>query len=174
MWRYPIFYHGASCGEMTVAQEGLYLQFFARVAIKDKVIPRLYLKGERGELLLGVAEPTEDGYMLRRRLSVGTVEPLGKLQCAQVSVQWEKENAWRGLGGEEAQLCRRYCSVLPPLQNGLFRLCGGVREIGFPCGERMPFPMSGLFCLARIERILGREYAVFSFDQKGEPILMKK
>ena len=174
MRRYPVFYHGTACGEMTVTQEGLYLQFHARAALNGKVIPRIYLKGERGELLLGVAEPAEGGYLLRRRLSVGAVEPLGALQWAQVSVQGEKEDAWRALGGEEVQLCRRYCSVLPPLQNGLFRLHFGVREIAFPCGEGMPFPMTGIFCLARVVKIRGREYAVFSFDQRGEPILTKK
>ena len=174
MRRFPVFYRGAPCGEMTVAQEGLYLQFYARAALKGKVIPRIYLKGERGEMLLGVAEPAEGGYLLRRRISAGAVEPLGVLQCAQVSVQGEKEDSWRLLGGEEVQLCRRYCHALPSVQTGLFRLCCGVREIAFPCGERMPFPMVGLFCLARIEKIRGREYAVFSFDQKGEPILTKK
>ena len=161
MQRYPVFYHGAACGEMTVAQEGLYLQFYARAAVNGKVIPRIYLKGERGELLLGVAEPTEGGYFLRRRLSAGAVAPLGALQCAQVAVQGEKEEQWRALGREEIQLCRRFCQQLPAVQNGLTRSCLGVREMAFPCGERMPFPMSGLFALRRSAGFMSRSMPFF-------------
>ena len=174
MRRYPVYYHGVPCGEATVGQEGLYLRFFVRAAIGGKVIPRFYLKGERDEILLGVGEPTENGYFLQRNLSAGSIEKLGTLQGVLVRVQGENNGEWQSLRQEEIRLCREFCLHLPNVQSGFFRMREGKKEIAFPCGEKMPFPMPGLFCLARITEIYGREYAVFSFDQRGEPILTKK
>ena len=47
------------------------------------------------------------------------------------------------------------------------------------CGLPIFFPLAFavsmlLFTLARIERIGGKEYAVFSFDKNNEPIFGKK
>lgn len=174
MRQYPVYYHGVRCGEVTVSQEGLYFQFSARAAIGGKVIPRFYLKGERNEILLGVGEPGESGYFLQRRLSADSIEKVGALQCLLVRAQGTNEEAWQALRQEEIRLCREFCLHLPNVQNGFFRTREGIKEIAFPCGERMPFPMPGLFCLARIAEIHGREYAVFSFNQRGESILAKK
>lgn len=174
MRRYPVFYRGAPCGEITALQEGLYLHFRARVVYKGTGIPRIYLKGEKGVLLLGVAEPGEGAYILRRSLAGSSVEKLGVLQRGELRVQGENKERWQPLRQEEIQLCRRFSLALPPLTTGLFRGTEEGKKIAFPFGEWQAFPMSALFCFARIERIGGSTFAVFSFDKGGNPIFVKK
>ena len=40
-----------------------------------------------------------------------------------------------------------------------------------PCAEDAPFPLTELFCLARIETVAGRRCVVFAFDASGWPVL---
>ncbi|MBQ3103505.1 MAG: hypothetical protein IJC58_04385 [Oscillospiraceae bacterium] len=174
MRRYPVYYGGVSCGELTAEREGLYLRFFARVSFAGAGIPRIYLKGERGELLLGVAEPAGGGWLLRRSVAANGIEKLGFLQCGELRVQGENGGGWQVLAPPQALFCRRFCLRMPPLSGALFRRNEKGRELAFPYGERQSFPMAGLFTLARIERIGGKEYAVFSFDKNNEPIFGKK
>ncbi len=174
MQRYPVYYRGAPCGEMTVRQEGLYFHFCSQISFRGTEIPRIYLKGGKGELLLGVAEPAGGAYVLRRSLAAGNIEKLGPLHCGEVRVKRESTGRWQALGQEEVRLCQKFCLHLPVMQSGLCRPLGEGREIAFPYSERRAFPMPGLFTLARIERIGGQEYAVFSFAKSGMPFFAKK
>ena len=40
-----------------------------------------------------------------------------------------------------------------------------------PYDPARPFPLTPLFCFARIRRIGSRDYAVFAFDDRGDPTL---
>ena len=41
--------------------------------------------------------------------------------------------------------------------------------VALPFDARRPFPMTDMFCLARIRRIHQRQYAVFCFDGQEQP-----
>ena len=55
-------------------------------------------------------------------------------------------------------------------EGGLFRRRGQVLELALPFDPAAPFPLPSLFCLARIRRLRGREWAVFRFTERGEPL----
>lgn len=174
MRRYPVYYQGVSCGELTAEREGLYLRFFAHVSFAGAGIPRIYLAGEKGDILLGVAEPADGGWLLRRSIAAGGIEKIGSLRCGELRVQGETGDGWQVLVPPQAQFCRRFCLRMPPLAGTLFRLSEKGKELAFPYGERQSFPLVGLFTLARIQHIRGREYAVYVFDKNNEPIFGKK
>ena len=47
---------------------------------------------------------------------------------------------------------------------------GGL-TLAYPFLPGRPFPLVPLFCLARLRRIEGREYLLFSFDREKNPVL---
>ena len=63
----------------------------------------------------------------------------------------------------------RNLAALP--EGALVRLAGSVWLAAVPCAEDAPFPLTELFCLARIETVAGRRCVVFAFDASGWPVL---
>ena len=56
-------------------------------------------------------------------------------------------------------------------EGALVRRVGSVWLAAVPCAEDAPFPLTELFCLARIETVAGRRCVVFAFDASGWPVL---
>jgi len=56
-------------------------------------------------------------------------------------------------------------------EGALVRRAGSVWLAAVPCAEDAPFPLTELFCLARIETVAGRRCVVFAFDASGWPVL---
>ena len=48
---------------------------------------------------------------------------------------------------------------------------GSGRSLAVPIDDGRPFLLPRYFCFARIERLWGKAYAVFVFDEAGQPIL---
>ena len=48
---------------------------------------------------------------------------------------------------------------------------GSGRSLAVPIDDGRPFLLPRYFCFARIERLWGKAYAVFAFDEAGQPIL---
>lgn len=118
---------------------------------------RITLRGAAGEVLLGV---TETG-TLRRRLSRQILAPAGKLQIARADrgggewhVPGKGEIPGRLILPDGARCCRRGRGYL----------------LALPWEEGRPFPMAELFCLARLRRMEGRNWAVFTLNEAGEPM----
>lgn len=140
----PLCYRGQCVGTLTVRQteDG---GDFAACGHVAQGLYRLYLQGEEGELLLGV---TENG-ALRRRFSSAFLAPVG--------------TPLRGVlrqGGE---------APLPPLPKGAAVQKGAVTEVTIPWREGEPFPLTQLFCFARV----GREGVHYLFDGQGRPLMPK-
>ncbi len=119
---------------------------------------RITLQGTSGEVLLGV---TETG-TLRRRLSRQLLSPAGQLRTAR---------AESGGGGWHTPEQGEIPGRLPMPQGALCCRCARNYLVALPWEEERPFPLVELFCLARMRRMQGRSWAVFSFDERGEPIL---
>ena len=56
------------------------------------------------------------------------------------------------------------------LSGALMRQTGTWREFALAYDGTVPFPLTELFCFARWERIGGRQYIIYAFDEKNTPI----
>ena len=56
------------------------------------------------------------------------------------------------------------------LSGALMRQTGARREFALVYDGTVPFPLTELFCFARWERIGGRQYIIYAFDEKNTPI----
>lgn len=52
-----------------------------------------------------------------------------------------------------------------------WRAEGGTRCLALPYAADRPFPLVELFCFARVERVCGRECAVYRVDGNGFPVV---
>ena len=120
---------------------------------------RVYARGRRGELLLGVWE----GGVLRRRFSRALTGPIGPVERG--CVRSSRVEEWRPAPAE------RFPGW--PAAGGLCRPSGEGWELALPFDGNGPFPIPALFCLARIATVAGRPCAVFRFDGTGWPVLPK-
>lgn len=120
---------------------------------------RICLRGDRGELLLGVW----DGGVLRRRFSRRLAASAGCIRCA-VACPVGRDEGWQRV--EEDTFCRW------PARDGLWRRRGSrLRQLALPFPPDGPFPLPELFCLAFICSVAGEQRAVFTFDERDRPVL---
>ncbi len=142
---------------------------------------KAWLLGTNARFLLGTLIP--EGGALRLRRTV-TVEQL------------ERQGVWPPTGAELVEHSAPLPDAPPPgwrWADCPGRLMGepGVRlalqdthrallrreEEGFllalPFGPGLPFPIPSLFCLCRVERLEGKNHAVFRFSRRGCPILFE-
>ena len=52
----------------------------------------------------------------------------------------------------------------------LWRAEGGLRYLAIPYASSAPFPLTELFCFARLERVDGSEHVVYCVDAQGRPM----
>ena len=109
---------------------------------------RLWAEGTAGRLLLGTLEGGGP-VSLRRRFSDRLVRPVGTVvRGLAEEVGATRADAWRPA-----------------------REVPSFPAAAVPCAEDAPFPLTELFCLARIETVAGRRCVVFTFDASGWPVL---
>lgn len=157
----PLYKEGRSAGTVQVERQGEETVF----AVRADLTPGLYrvaVRGEDGELLLGVLEGGRET-VLRRRFSRAVTGGVGRI-CSAEAVPCGGRSEWRAAGEAERR-------VLPPLPAGaLCRRRGKLLEVALPAPEEQPFPLAERFCLARLCRLEGKRWAVFTFDETGEMI----
>ena len=160
-----------ACGELSVCEQGLYLCCRAVCHLPRTTAPvRLYLLGEKAEYPLGILQPETDGFVLTRRVPLREIRGIGPLLRGELRAVDGAEGEWRPASGEllfRAERLRR--QIAAP---GGILVCrrGSGRKIAVPYDGHGPFPLTELFCFARICRINGREYAVFAFDSENNPL----
>ena len=127
---------------------------------------RLWAEGTAGRLLLGTREGGGPVTLLRR-FSDRLVRPVGTVvRGLAEEVGAARADAWRPAREEPSFPA---AAALP--EGALVRRVGSVWLAAVPCAEDAPFPLTELFCLARIETVAGRRCVVFAFDASGWPVL---
>lgn len=170
MDRVPIIWNGAAAGELTLEREGLYTRFTARCWVQEGLWC-VWVIGDRGELRLGVLEPSESGFGIRRRCSGQVTGPLGTVLRGEIrAVPSGNETEWRQLSAAEAQtpwLRKRIhrCDVW-------LRQEGGRTFLAVPYDPKEPFPLLPLVCFACVRTVRGQTCAVFAFDSGGRPVFL--
>ncbi len=166
-------------GTLAVRQDGPRVRLEAERPADGRGLYKVWLRGRQGErrLLLGTLAPEGGRLRLCRVLSLDTLERSGCWPVtgaeAPLAFPFQSTERWvrepdpgrlladpvlrRQVRG--AMLCRR--------GRGGFSLAAPLRTDG-------PVPLESLFCLARAERLEGRPYLVWEFDQKGAPVVPHK
>ena len=157
---YPIYHDGKQCGILDVSNidedtcfdlsgdaDGLY---------------RVWVEGEQGELPLGIMENGR----LHRRFSLQMTRPIGRPICARIESLACVNTQWRAVTVGEF-------TGWPLPDDACCRQTGRQYELALPYDDKDNFPLLSLFCFAKICTMAGRDYAVFCFDDKWNPVMRK-
>ena len=163
---------GEVCGELCAEEWGLYVRYMAVCRLAEAEPVRLFAVGERGELRLGVLQPENGCFVLRRQLSAREVYPVGKLLRAELRRFSPEAGTWREEAVPEKLFNRPEMKKrLQDAGGALVCQSRGCCFLAFPFDTGKPFPVADLFCFACVRRIRQREYAVFCFDGEEQPVL---
>lgn len=171
MDKFPILLDSRPAGELSVEQEGLYTCFTARCPLP----PGLWCAwavGDRGELRLGVLEPSGNQGVIRRRFSRQLTGPLGRLLRgeARPAALREPEN-WETVPDPERLFRAPWLRQrLRGAQGVLTRQTGEGRCLALPYDRGKPFPLTTLFCFAHLREIRAASYVVYHFDSQDRPV----
>ena len=138
---------------------------------------KCWLTGSGGRALLGTFAPKDGALELARTLSVGELERQGAWPPqggeavlafsfgggAGAPEGWRREETPEQLMGEPL-LARAAAG-----RAALFRREGEGFSLAYPWAPDRPFPLTPLFCCARLEALGGRDYVVFPFRGGGCP-----
>lgn len=162
---------GACAGELTALPEALYTRFEVRCRLPEPGLWCAWAVGESGELRLGVVEPEGGEAVLSRRFSRRLTAPAGRLRHGELR-RVDPPEAWRPLE-DPAALFRAAWLVerLRQTPELLVRRSGGCRLVSAPYDPRRPFPLTDLFCFARVTAMPGGRRAVFAFDEGELPVV---
>ena len=172
MDKFPLLWAGEPAGELTVEQEALYTWFTARCRLPEEGLWCAWAVGDRGELRLGVLEPEGSGGTIRRRFSGRLTAPLGRLLRGEVRPAGAKEpEVWEPAPAPE-QLFRApwLRQRLSGVQGARVRRAGETRYLALPYDRAKPFPLTTLFCFARLRNLGEGAYVVYAFDKQDRPI----
>ena len=158
---YPLFYDGRRVGVLQATKAGEDTVFQVDAAAPPGLY-RVYVEGSAGRIFLGVWEGNTP---LRRRFSAGLTAPLGTVLCGAAQSSPGDEDGWRTAAPGDVPCW--------DTTGGLVCRRGQTVELALPFDPTAPFPLPTLFCLARIRRLHGREWAVFCFTDTGEPLAIK-
>ena len=162
-------------------RQGLYTHFSACCGARQGRLYSLVLEGERGEAPLGVPEWQDGCFVLKRTLANHAWSGIGVVQRASLYVRGAAESGSAAPEEvvEEGWILLRhpeyFFRTLSPQLSGVpdcyWKPEGGGRSLAVPIEDGHPFLLPRYFCFARIERLWGKAYAVFTFDEAGQPVL---
>ena len=170
MDKYPLLLEGKPAGELTTQREGLYTWFSARCPLPEGLWCA-WAVGDRGELRLGVLEPSERQGTIRRRFSRQLTAPLGRLLRGEVRPAGAREPEVWEPAAEPERLFRSpwLRQRLRGAQGALTRREGETRYLALPYDSGRAFPLTTLFCFAQVRRVGEGLYVVYAFDGQERP-----
>ena len=160
-------------GELTTAREGLYTCFRADCALPETGVFCVWAVGETGEVRIGIPEPVNGRGCLSRRFSDHVTAPAGTLLRGELRPAGETENGetWEPLPRPETAFRTPWlCGRLRGLPGVLTARSGALRRVAIPYDGSGPFPLTGLFCLARIGHAVGKRCVIYTFDSREQPV----
>ena len=170
----PVYREERPAGALRLRREGERTAVEMECALDRSGLFRGFLRCSRGEVGLGVLEPKGERLVLRRMLLNGELEPLGRPMSGEMrlSFPFREAGRWRSAApGEPLLADRALQKELDGTAGVLWRREGGGRYLAVPFRAGGPFPLTALFCFARIREIDGGTYAVFRLDSHGNPQL---
>lgn len=168
-------------GTLECQPQGLYLLFHLQRPGSSSGIYKAWVCGPgEGRLLLGTLEPQGNRLVLSRKIALSQLKHSGcwpicrgevrSLTSPQLPRTYQDE--WRSDPRPWERLSDPVLIHASQLQGAmLFREEPWGFSLAAPAGSSQPFPLVPLFCLAHMQTIRGRLYAVFSFSPSGIPIL---
>ena len=171
---YPVYCGQERAGTVRLTEEPGRVRAELRCRRDLSGLFRSFLLGAAGELPLGVLAPEGESLTLRRVLSAREVAALGPIRRGEMrlSFSFRREAEWRRLEEGERPLPRESpAAALEGTRGALWRERRGHGQLAVPFDSRRPFPLPALFCFARVDRIGGELYAVFTFDAGGSPVM---
>lgn len=171
MDKYPLLLEGRPAGELSTEREGLYTWFSASCPLPEGLWCA-WAVGDRGELRLGVLEPEGRQGTIRRRFSGQLTAPLGRLLRGEVRPAGARQpEHWETAPVPERLFRAPWLRQrLKGVQGARTRQAGGTRFLALPYDRGKPFPLTTLFCFARVRNIGERAYVVYAFDGQDRPI----
>lgn len=172
MDRFPVLWNGASAGELTAQREGLYTCFHVRCQPPENAVWCAWAVGDRGELRLGVLEPSGGAFVLRRRFSDHMTAPVGRVLRGELRPAGEQPMCqWTAAPRPDqlfsASWLRR---LLQGLTGAMTCTEGNIRCLMLPYDPKEPFPLTELFCFARLRYLGEKAYVEFQFDRTEQPV----
>lgn len=167
-------------GRLVVREENVRVQICAERPDDKKGLYKAYLWGDGGRMLLGTMAPETGMLRIRRTLSVDELRRRGAWPIrgggAELAFSFAQESrppqGWQWMEGESLLLGEAPLrQAAARLGRVLYRREEGGMTLACPFETGREFPFSALFCLARVEGLDGRPFALFSFDREGWPIL---
>ena len=168
MDKFPICWKGASVGELTVEKELLHTCFSAKVSLpKNDGLWCVWLVGNRGEVRLGIPEPTGETATICRRFSDRMAAPLGNLLRGELRPVAKKHSAWEPVLSPENLFRSQWLHQRIKGYHGILsKQSGNCKFLAVPYDKGNAFPFVDLFCFSSCLKIEGRSYLVFAFDEK--------
>lgn len=172
MDKFPLLMEGRPAGELTAEREGLYTCFSARCPLPEEGLWCAWAVGDQSELRLGVLEPEGSQGIIRRRFSGRLTAPLGRLLRGEVRPAGAKQpETWEPAPAPDRLFRAPWLRQrLRGAQGALLRREGEARYLALPYDPAKPFPLTTLFCFARLRSIGGAAYVVFGFDGQDRPV----
>ena len=156
-------------GWLSVDEDGGLVRLEVRREDDGCGLYKVWLKGTGGgRRLLGTLSPEAGGLRLCRRVTRESLMrdgcwPLAGGECI---LAFSFGSGWR------RQSCPKLNDpIAGRLEGRQVLMCreGEALHIALPFDTGRPFPLPGLFCLGRVERIEGATHVVYTFDRQGRP-----
>lgn len=165
--------HGKCCGEAVLCAGGERVEIRVTISDPGDGLYRAVLRGERGQLALGVLEPSRGRLTLCRRPCRADVEALGKLIDIETvcTFPFRKRPDWERVG-QPGKLFRTQ-GLRERLENigeAWIRREGDHRFLALELTDGRPFPLEMLFCMGRVRTVEGRRCVVYEFDRDEVPV----
>lgn len=173
MTQIKLYCRGGCCGDAVLQEDGRRVEIRASMDDPGDGLYRATLRGEHGELSLGVMEPQDGKLILRRRPDACDVARLGKLHCIRVSCafSFRRKLLWTPTNQPSTLLQDDFfCSRLISVPRAHWRKNRGRLSLAFPLRCDTAFPLEAIFCFARIERVNDELCIVYTFDENEQPI----
>lgn len=168
-------------GAVTVREEGNRVVFEADMVDDGLGLYKAYFRSGGGRTLLGTMMPERGRLSLRRSWTLEELQrkKIWPPQGAEVELAYsfqQKEHATAPQEWTKEENPGRYLGerILRDAAVGMRAVIMRREEDGFalavPWTSEHPFPLTPIFCFARIEEINGARYAVFHFSGCGCPV----
>ena len=165
-------------GQLLVREDGVRAELLAEAEDTGAGLYKGYAAGPGGRLLLGTFVPEEGRLRLRRSVSRRELEQAGcwPVEGGEAVLAfsfggqkgppkgWQRENTPGRLMGEPLLAAAAPGPALVRQERNGFSLA-------YPYGPDKPFPLTPVFCFARLEELDGRPYLCFPFRPGGCPRL---